>query len=71
MIVKYISLQLFSQALGEADTDTIVTYTVMMWFTKEFSDLFETREDLDAFTDLIILETNEAYINGNITVSQN
>jgi len=56
------------RALGEADTDTIVTYTVMMWFTKEFSDLFETREDLDAFTDLIILETNEAYINGNMPV---
>merc|ERR1711892_412366 len=27
------------KALGEADTETIVTYTVMMWHTQELSDL--------------------------------
>merc|ERR1711892_1236549 len=54
------------KALGEADTETIVTYTVMMWHTQEFSNLFSSVEDMDTFTDLIILETNEAYINSNI-----
>jgi len=56
------------QALGESDTDTVVTYTVMMWYTQEFRDLFASTEDMDTFTDLIILETNEAYISGSIPV---
>ena len=47
----------------------MVTYTVMMWYTPEFRKLFASVDDMDTFTDLIILETNEAYINGDIPVS--
>ena len=57
------------QALGESDTTTVVTYTIMMWYTQEFRNLFSSTEDMDTFTDLIILETNEAYISGNMPVS--
>merc|ERR1719369_1751928 len=54
--------------LGKADTTTIVTYTVMIWYTEEFKQLFSSTEDIEAFTDLVILETNQAYISGNIPV---
>ena len=73
MVDKILHYDLTSliKALGEADTTTIVTYTVMMWYTKEFRDLFSSQDDLDTFTDLIILETNEAYISGHIPVGCN
>jgi len=58
----------YLQSIGESDTETVVTYSVMLWYTKEFRSLFTTYSDMDAFTDLIILETNDGYINGNIPV---
>ena len=59
----------FKQSLGVKDTETIVTYSVMMWYTQEFRNLFSSEEDLDTFTDLIIFETNDAYIKGNMPVN--
>jgi len=58
----------FLKSLGVKDTETIVTYSVMMWYTQEFRNLFSSEEDLDTFTDLIIFETNDAYIKGNMPV---
>jgi len=58
----------YLKSLGESDTTTVVTYTVMLWYTQEFRNLFATSADMDAFTDLVILETNEAYISGNMPV---
>merc|ERR1719228_386854 len=56
------------KSLGESDTTTVVTYSVMFWYTQEFKNLFTTVADMDTFLDLIITETNEAYESGDIPV---
>ena len=46
-----------------ADTTTIVTYSVQIYFTKKFAD---ATSDIQGFTDLVIAETNQGYINSKV-----
>jgi len=50
------------------DTTTLVTYSVMLWYTPEFAATFATEPDMDAFINLVIEETNQGYINSKIPV---
>ena len=47
------------------DTDTIVTYSVMFYYTPDFATITANIAD---FIDLAISETNQGYINSNIPV---
>ena len=58
------------KALGEEDSTTVATYSVMIWYTPEFRALFSSEGDLDVFVDLIFLETNVGYENSEIPVSK-
>ena len=53
---------------GVADTTTVVTYTIMLWYTPQFYALFASDSDMDVFIDLIFEETNQGYINSEIPV---
>jgi len=53
------------EALGREDSSTIVTYSVMLYYTPE---LAATTPDVQTFMDQIIADTNEGYINSNIPV---
>ena len=54
---------------AQKDTTTVVTYSVMLWYTPEFRNTFSTEADMEAFVNLVIEETNQGYINSNIPVS--
>ena len=57
-------------AQGEADTTTVVTYTVMLWYTAGFASSFAYEgNDMDAYFELMITQTNQGYINSEIPVS--
>merc|ERR1719175_494082 len=45
------------------DTTTIVTYTVKIYYTKEFKAV---TSDIDGFMDQVIQETNQGYINSKV-----
>ena len=53
---------------GSKDTTTIVTDTIMIWYTKEFAATFASKDDMEVFVDLIFEETNQGYINSGIPV---
>ena len=53
---------------AQKDTTTVVTYSVMLWYTPEFRNTFSTEADMEAFVNLVIEETNQGYINSNIPV---
>ena len=51
-----------------ADTTTVVTFTVMLWYTPQFYALFASDADMHKFIDLIFEETNQGYINSEIPI---
>ena len=53
---------------GVADTTTVVTFTVMLWYTPQFYALFASDADMHKFIDLIFEETNQGYINSEIPI---
>jgi len=46
-----------------SDTDTIVTYSVKVYYTPQFQ---ATTADIEGFVDQVIQETNQGYINSNV-----
>ena len=50
------------------DSTSLVTYSVMLWYTPEFRNTFISEADLEAFVNLVIEETNQGYINSKIPV---
>merc|ERR1711962_1073123 len=50
-------------AMGRQDTTTVVTYSVMFWYTKEFADV---TTDIPLFISQVIAETNQGYINSKV-----
>ena len=54
--------------LTQKDTTTVVTYSVMLWYTPEFRNTFFAEDDMEAFVNLVIEETNQGYINSQIPV---
>ena len=46
-----------------SDKTTIVTYSVMIYYTKAFADI---TPDIEGFTDILISETNQGYINSQV-----
>merc|ERR1712180_536408 len=50
-------------AMGRQDTTTVVTYSVMFWYTKEFADV---TPDIPLFISQVIAETNQGYINSKV-----
>ena len=59
----------FMKEHGEADHETLVTYSVMLWFTPEFQATFSSDTEMETFIDLMFMETNQGYINSQIPVS--
>ena len=53
---------------AQKDTTTVITYSVMIWYTPEFRNTFFTEADMEAFVNLVIEETNQGYINSQIPV---
>merc|ERR550539_1335477 len=47
----------------EDDTTTVVTYSIMFYYTQEFED---TTADIDGFIEQVLAETNQGYINSQI-----
>merc|ERR550539_707094 len=47
----------------EDDTTTVVTYSIMFYYTKEFE---ATTADIDGFIEQVLAETNQGYINSQI-----
>ena len=58
-----------TQKQGREDTTSIVTYTIMIWYTPQFLALFSSESDMNSFVDLVFAETNQGYINSDIPVS--
>merc|ERR1711962_1260723 len=52
-------------AMDRQDTTTVVTYSVMFWYTKEFADV---TTDIPLFISQVIAETNQGYINSKVNV---
>ena len=52
----------------QKDTTTVITYSVMLWYTPEFRKTFFAEADMEAFVNLVIEETNQGYINSQIPV---
>ena len=50
------------------DSTSLVTYSVMLWYSPEFRNTFISEADLEAFVNLVIEETNQGYINSKIPV---
>ena len=50
------------------DTTSLVTYSMMFWYTPEFRATFPAETDMEAFIDLIIVETNQGYVNSQMPV---
>jgi len=48
---------------GKSDPNTIVTYSVMFYYTPEFKNI---TEDIPSFVDQVIAETNQGYINSKL-----
>merc|ERR1711962_1682965 len=51
--------------MGRSDSTTVVTYTVMFYYTPEFAAV---TEDIPLFVSQVIAETNQGYINSGIPV---
>ena len=60
----------FLQDQGLEDNTTLVTYSIMIWYTPEFKELFASEDDLDLFIDLVFEETNQGYINSLMPVQR-
>ena len=58
------------QAQGESDSETMVSYSIMIWYTPQFRASFSSEEEMDLFIDCIFCETNQGYINSQIPVTQ-
>jgi len=54
---------------GESDSVTMVTYSIMIWYTPQFRNTFASEEEMNLFIDLIFQETNQGYINSQIPVT--
>ena len=54
---------------GKEDTTTVVDITVMVWYTAQFRNTFQTEEDMNVFVNLVFEETNQGYVNSQIPVS--
>ena len=50
-------------ALGDSDQDTVVEYSVTVYYTQEF---LESTSDPGAFIDHLVAETNQGYINSGV-----
>merc|ERR1712025_1229137 len=59
--------KLFAQ--GESDSETMVSYSIMIWYTPQFRATFSSEEEMNLFIDLIFQETNQGYINSQIPVT--
>jgi len=53
---------------GLRDSTSIVTYSIMIWYTPQFRALFPSQLDMELFVDLIFIETNQGYINSQMPV---
>ena len=42
---------------------------MMFWYTPEFRAAFPAETDMEAFIDLIIVETNQGYVNSQMPVT--
>jgi len=62
-VVKDIDTTSILESEIEQDNTTMVTYSVKFYYTPEFAAVVS---DIEEFTDQIILETNEGYINSKI-----
>ena len=60
---------LSAKAKGIGDTRTVITYSVMIWYTPQFRNLFSSDSDMLAHVELIIDTTNQGYINSQMPVS--
>ena len=47
----------------------MVDISVMVWYTPQFRNTFETEEDMNVFVDLIFAESNQGYKNSEIPVN--
>ena len=57
------------QQRGKQDTTTLVTFTVMLWYTPQFAASFtDMEDDMEVFFELLVEETNQGYINSEIPV---
>lgn len=54
---------------GEEDSETMVSFSVMIWYTPEFRATFISDEEMMVFIDLIFTETNQGYINSEIPLT--
>ena len=52
-------------AQGHSDQTTIVTYSVMVYFTPEFEEIVP---DVEGYIAVVMAETNEGYINSEIPI---
>merc|ERR1711942_366401 len=59
--------KLFAQ--GDSDSETMVSYSIMIWYTPQFRATFSSEEEMDLFIDQIFAETNQGYINSQIPVT--
>ena len=57
--------KLKSVADGERDTTTVVTYSVMFYYTPEFAAI---TSDISGYIDQVIAETNQGYANSQMPV---
>merc|ERR1712168_1044606 len=51
--------------LGAEDTTTVVTYSVMIYYTPDFASI---TPDIEGWVDQVLAETNQGYINSQIPV---
>jgi len=60
----------FSELLaqGRSDSDRIVDYSVMIWYTPQFRESFISEIDFDTFIDNLFTQTNQGYKNSKIPV---
>lgn len=54
---------------GEEDSETMVSFSVMIWYTPEFRATFTSEQEMMVFIDLIFAETNQGYINSEIPLT--
>jgi len=52
--------------LGTRDTTTTKYISLMIWYTKQFFNKFDSKESMDNYIRREILQTNQGYINSNV-----
>jgi len=68
IVENYIDNGTTNEMKRAEDMTTEVTYSVMVWYTPEFRQLFSDEGAMNVFVDLIFAETNQGYENSEIPV---